>query len=118
MASRYFGFALADSMFVGDCNVKRRELSIERAKALIEEGVEPCLNPSHKATIDAMKVRFGIDVEIPEVPPRIQLSQTGDELIVMGVRGLPRLTDRHEYNEEEIANAEFSFSLYKVYIVR
>lgn len=38
----------------------------------------------------------------------------GDCEIVMGVRGLPRLTDRHEYTDEEIAEATFSFSIYTV----
>lgn len=109
----YFGFALADSMFNGNCTIIRRVLSVEEVKKRVEQGVEPCLNPSHKATIDAMKSRFGIEVEIPETPPRVSLS-SGDSVIVMGVRGLPRLTDRHEYTEEEIAKANFSFAEYRV----
>jgi len=115
MKKIYFGFALADSMFAeaGNCVINRRGLSIKEATALIAEGIVPCLNPSHKATIDAMKARFGIDVEIPEAPPRVSLVK-GDSLVVMGVRGLPRLTDRHEYSDEEIAQASFSFSLYTV----
>jgi len=109
----YFGFALADSMFVGDCNITRRTISIEKVKALVAQGVESCCNPSHKATIDAMRSRFGIDVSIPETPPRVALG-SGDSVIVMGVRGLPRLTDRHEYTDEEIAQATFTFSAYTV----
>ncbi|MBU3924918.1 hypothetical protein KJ854_03200 [Patescibacteria group bacterium] len=35
-------------------------------------------------------------------------------MIVMSVRGLPRLTDRHEYTEEEVAKATFAFSVYNV----
>ena len=116
MARKYFGFALADSMFAGmeECVINRRALSIPEAATLIaEDDIGPCLNPSHKATIDAMQSRFGIHVEIPRTPPRVQLA-IGDSLIVMGVRGLPRLTDRHEYSEKEIAEASFSFSLYTV----
>lgn len=109
----FFGFALADGMFSGDCNISRKELSVDQVKNLVEAGVEPCLNPSHKATIDAMVARFGIEVPIPEVPPRVSL-EVGDSVVVMGVRGLPRLTDRHEYSEEEIAKATFSFSIYTV----
>jgi len=30
------------------------------------------------------------------------------------VRGLPRLTDRHEYTHEEIAQADFAFHVYEV----
>ncbi|MCX6746208.1 MAG: hypothetical protein NTX00_04320 [Candidatus Parcubacteria bacterium] len=109
----YFGFALADSMFIGDCNISRRGLSVEEVKEILAQGIESCCNPSHKATIDAMKSRFGIDVSIPEAPPCVALSSS-DSVIIMGVRGLPRLTDRHEYNSEEIEKATFSFSIYTV----
>lgn len=113
MKKTYFGFALADGMFSGNCTITRRELSVDEAKAVVVQGVESCLNPSHKATIDAMRSRFGIDVAIPETPPRVSLG-VGDSVIVMGVRGLPRLTDRHEYTVEEIEKATFSFSVYTV----
>lgn len=35
-----------------------------------------------------MKSRYGIEVEIPEIPPRVSLGP-GDSIIVMAVRGLP-----------------------------
>ena len=34
----YFGFALTDSMFVGDCNITRRTLPVEEVKALGHTG--------------------------------------------------------------------------------
>lgn len=113
MQKMYFGFALADSMFVGDGYIHRRVLSVEQVKALVAQGIESCCNPSHKATIDAARIRYGIEVSIPETPPQVALG-VGDSIIVMGVRGLPRLTDRHEYTEEEIARATFSFAAYSV----
>lgn len=109
----FFGFALADSMFAGNCEIIRRTLDVEEVKAKVQQGVESCCNPSHGATIAAMRSRFGIDVPIPEMPPRVVLG-SGDSIIVMGVRGLPRLTDRHEYTDEEIASATFSFAEYCV----
>ena len=110
----FFGFALADSMFNGNCTIKRRTLSVDEVKVMAEAGeLIPCLNPSHQATINAMRLRFGIEVEIPETPPRVSV-ESGDSVIVMGVRGLPRLTDRHEYTDEEIASATFTFSVYTV----
>ena len=108
----YFGFALADSMFQGDCAIQRKVLTADEVKAMAGE-LTPCLNPSHQATIDAMRQRYGIDVAIPETPPRVSLG-VGDSVVVMGVRGLPRLTDRHDYTEEEIAQATFTFSVYTV----
>ena len=112
--TKFFGFALADSMFSGDCVIKRTSLTVEEVKAMAEAcELTPCLNPSHQATIDAMRSRYGIEVAIPEQPPRVSVG-SGDSVIVMGVRGLPRLTDRHEYTEEEIAAATFTFSMYTV----
>ena len=110
----YFGFALADSMFPGDCDIKHRVISVEEvATKVAVGGVECCCNVSHRATIEAMKERFGLDFQIPATPPRVEL-QSGDAVIVMGVRGLPRLTDRHEYTPEEVAKATFNFSEYTV----
>ena len=114
MAKVYFGFAVADSMFQGDVEVSRSELDLDAVKFLIRKGVVPCLNPSHIATINAMKERYGIDVEIPEKAPQVMLD-VGDRLIVMSVRGLPRLdASRHEYTESEIDGATFKFSVWEV----
>lgn len=112
MTTRYFGFSVADSMFPSDCVIKKQGISPEVIKDMAADLI-PCLNPSHTATIAAMKARYGIDLPIPEKPPQVSLS-LGDVLIVMSVRGLPRLTDRHEYSEEEINNASFAFSEYIV----
>lgn len=110
----YFGFAVADSMFPGNCSVTRQSLSIEEAKEKIEAGIIPCLNPLHQATITAAQKRFGIVVEIPEKAPQVAL-EPGDSVIVMSVRGLPRLQEnRHEYTEEEIASASFTFGIWTV----
>ena len=83
----FFGFALADSMFSSDCAIVRTAIDHEEVKRMAENGeLTPCLNPSHAATIAAMRERFGIEVEIPETPPKVVLSQ-GDSIVVMGVRG-------------------------------
>ena len=108
----YFGFALADSMFTGNCQISRVELGIVSAKVVVRDAVA-CLNPSHAATIAAMRERFGIEIAIPESPPKVSLG-SGDAILVMGVRGLPRLTDRHEYTHAEIESATFSFALYRI----
>lgn len=113
----YFGFALADSMFQnfdGDVEIRRNVLHPEDVRYLAMQGsLIPCLNAFHEATVTAMRERFGIDVEIPASPPQIVLER-GDAVIVMGVRGLTRLTDRHHYTEEEIEAASFAFGLWTV----
>ena len=108
----YFGFGLADSMFPGACTIARRPLSLSEAQAIVAGGVVSCLNPSHAATVGAMRAR-GLDVPIPATAPRVEL-RPGDRLVVLGVRGLPRLEGRHEYTDEEIAGATFALSLYEV----
>jgi hypothetical protein len=110
--TQYFGFALADSMFAGDVEINRRVLNPEAVRARVPSFVS-CLNPSHVATIEAMRKAYGIDVAIPQSPPRVKLN-VGDSVVVMGVHGLPRLTDRHEYSKEEIAQCAFTFTEYTV----
>lgn len=109
----FFGFGIAPSMFPANCEISRRTLTPEQAKAVVAEGVIPCLNPSHKASINAMRSRFGIEVEIPTTAPTIK-TEFGDRLLVMGISGLPRLENRHEYTDEEVASAKFDFSLWTV----
>lgn len=111
MSKSYFGFAISDSMFSGDVTLHRCKVSPDMAIAYVKRGdVISCLNPSHKATIDAA-VSIGLEVEIPETPPRVSLVP-GDEIMVMSVRGLPRLTDRHEYTPDEISKAKFEFAFW------
>ena len=110
----YFGFAIADSMFNGDCTIKRESLTIDQAREIINKGVKPCINPAHEATIRAMEKRYGIEVQIPEKAAHIFLNP-GDQLLIMSARGLPRLDTPREYSDDEIAKASFSFSLYSVH---
>ena len=119
MSTLFFGFALADSMF-DDGIITRRTIDMsddsDELESLLVDAASSgdfvsCCNPSHVATIDALASRYGIGVSIPDTPPRVKLAD-GDRIIVMGVRGLPRLTDRHEYTDAEIAAATFSFTLY------
>lgn len=113
---RYYSFAISDSMFETDCVVSRKKITPEEAKGLLqpEEGLQPCLNPSHKATIQAMKERFGIEVSVPETAPKVTLNR-GDSLVVASIRGLTRLdATRHEYTSAEVASAKFDFALWEV----
>jgi len=110
----YFGFGIAPSMFPNNCVIRRWPLSLEMLKDVLRvKEVTSCLNPSHVATIAAMREKFGLEVPIPEKAPVVSL-QKGDTIIVMGVSGLPHLEGRHEYTTEEIAKAEFAFSVFQV----
>lgn len=114
MGTTFFGFAISDSMFSGDLTVSRKILSSQEAKEIIKQGVTPCLNPSHAATIAAMGEKFGISCEIPKTAPRVNMTR-GDKLVLLQVGGLPRLdATRHEYTRDEIERASFAFSIWEV----
>lgn len=100
-------------MFPNDCNIRKQTLTVEQAKETIAAGVVSCLNPSHKETIGVMQTRFGVNVEIPAKAPSVALT-VGDRLVVMGVSGLPRLENRHEYTAAEVEGAKFAFSIFTV----
>ena len=114
MSIIYFGFAIADGMFPATATVSRRPLTPEATAELMQEGYTSCCNPQHRATNAAAKARYGLDITVPEKAPMVSL-KLGDRVIVMSVRGLPRLEEnRHEYTEEEIAKATFLFGLWTV----
>jgi hypothetical protein len=110
----YFGFALASSMFQGNCTITRRKLSIDDVRNLLStHQILSCLNKSHEASIQAMTEKFGLEVSLPDTPPKVSL-EVGDSIIVMSIQGLPRLTDRAHYTHDEVSQAKFEFVLYTV----
>lgn len=114
MGKVYFGFGLADNMFPVDCSIHRQELTVEQVKTVLDSHVvEFCLNPSHVATIEVARQRFGLKIEVPKKAPVVKLAE-GDFLLCMAVSGLPRLEERHEYSAEEVGGATFRFALWEV----
>lgn len=113
-ATKFFGFAIADSMFPSECKVTRTSLSIGQFVEHLKGGVVSCCNGSHEATVTALNTllkEHEVSVEIPAAPPQVKLA-VGDSVIVMSVRGLPRLTDNRHFTEEEISSATFVFGLW------
>lgn len=114
MSTRYFGFAVADGMFPSECTVSRRVLEVKEVKDFLDEGYVSCCNPKHVTSLDAAKRRYDLEIDVPPKAPLVNL-KVGDEVVVMAVRGLPRIEeDRHEYTDEEIASATFVFGLWTV----
>lgn len=106
----YLGLAFSASMLpTGTVTLRKKDLTVDQVKEVIgNENIVSCANPSHKATLLALKEKYGIDIPIPGKPIRVGL-HSGDGMIVLQVSGLSRLTDRHEYTSEEIASSEFRF---------
>lgn len=113
----FFAFAIADSMFPANSTATRVALSFNEFVQILKQGVNSCCNSSHAATIAALNSLLanegGVKVEIPDTPPMVQLNP-GDRIVVMSVRGLPRLTDNRHYTDEEIKGAKFVFGLWSV----
>ncbi|TXH44875.1 MAG: DUF1874 domain-containing protein [Desulfurellales bacterium] len=113
----YFGFAISPTMFPDHCEISKRVISADLARQEVEAQAEAgqlvsCCNGAHVATVAAMRERFGIDVPIHERAPSVTLER-GDQIIVMGVTGLPR--ESREYTAAEINAAKFVFSIFDVH---
>lgn len=121
----YFGLAISGNMVNNliqdnlDHNLKVRRLTFEEAEvefccASKGDQFSNCCNGSHVATLDALEsLGFPAKIGLQERPPFASLAK-GDSLLLMQVSGLPRLTDRHQYTAEEVANAKFTFQLWEV----
>ena len=110
----YVGFAISDTMFSTNAKLLREVVNVETVKQLLLDKHIVCANPSHAATFVALKEKYGIQLEVPSKAPNIHLG-LHDELLLLSVRGLPRLEGRHEYTSDEIDNAQWSFALWEVF---
>ena len=102
----YIGLAFSASMLTGKGNLDFQPINFDDIKTIVNTSkYESCVNPSHKASLDALKIRYGIEIPIPEKAPKIML-ESGDTMIVLQINGLPRET--REFTAEEVAKATFS----------
>jgi len=120
MGRNYFALAFSAAMLPKEkVVIVKTEMTLEKLRdemmEKIKNGVKiNCiLNPSHKATIEVIK-DWGIPVEIPQSPPRVELGPN-DVLYLVQVSGLPRLTDRHQYTTKEIQRADWRFMKIEVF---
>ena len=111
-AIRFIGLAIADSMFAPDASIQRKPLTVEQVKELVASGVESACNASHANTLQALETKHGIRLS-SQGAPKVNLN-IGDSIIVMSVRGLPRLEGTAQYSDEQIAAATFAFGIWTV----
>jgi len=74
------------------------------------ESAQSVVNPSHTTTIQALKDKYGLNIDIPKEPVSITL-QDGDSILV-AEHNLPRLSENRHYSTEEIDNANIRFYKY------
>ena len=110
----FVGLAMSSTMFSGNCEISRKVLSADEAKSILSGDIISCFNPSHIATIEALRDRFGIEVAVPEVAPKVVLGQ-GDSLVVLSARFSRRLNEGEKFTQEEVDSASFEFVEYAVH---
>lgn len=113
MSKTFVGLAIADSMFSAEVTAVRRPLSVEDVKTMVESGtVISACNASHENTLKALAVKHGIQVAA-QGAPKVSL-EPGDSIIVLSVRGLPRLEGTTQYTDAQVDAASFAFGLWTV----
>lgn len=113
MGKTFIGLTIADSMFPANCQITRRPLDVDKVRELAAEAVS-CCNASHANTLVALKSKHGIEVTA-QGAPKVALG-VGDSIIVMSVRGLPRLEGTQQYTDDQIAGASFAFGIWDVVV--
>ena len=103
MSNTYIGLALSAQMVSGTGRLAFEQVPIDQIKV---DGLVSCANPSHKASLEALKTRYGIDIPVSDKAPKVSLVNVGDAIIVLQITGLPRET--REFTTEEVAKAGFS----------
>lgn len=114
MARTFVGLAMSSTMFAEEALLVRMPIGAQRVMDIAEsEECVSCVNPSHAATIDALREKFGITLPIPETAPKVSL-EPGDTLVVLSARFSRRLAEGERYSAEEVAAATFEFVAYAV----
>jgi len=101
MSKTYIGLAFSAQMLSKSCKIAFDPIAIE---TVCVDRCISCANPTHKASLDALNSRYGINVPVAEKAPKVSL-ETGDAIIVLQISGLPRET--REFTAEEVAKASF-----------
>lgn len=109
----FVGLAMSSTMFSGNIMISRKVLTVDEAKKRLSGEIVSCFNPSHTATIEALRDRFDICVDVPETAPKVTL-ELGDSLIVLSARFSRRLNEGERYSPEEVSSANFEFVEYTV----
>jgi len=113
MATIFFGLAIADSMFEPTTTIRRQPLSADEVKTIVGSGrATSACNASHANTLSALAAKHGIVISA-QGAPKVAL-KPGDSIVVMSVRGLPRLEGTAQYSDEQIAAATFVFGKWTV----
>jgi hypothetical protein len=112
MARTFVGLAMSSTMFAEEALLVRMPINAKRVMDIAEsEECVSCVNPSHIATIEALREKYGINLPIPETAPKVTL-EPGDTLVILSARFNRRLAEGERYSAEEVAAATFEFVAY------
>jgi len=100
-------FPVAGEIYMEECTPAQVSIAIRR------RGAVSAANPSHKATLDAIKRKYNIEIPVEEKPPKVKL-QDKDELIIVQAH-LPRLAEGEVHSDETVREAKITFHRWIVF---
>lgn len=112
MTTTYLSLAISDTMFPANATLAKQALQPGDVPSHLINVVS-ALNPGHATTIDAIKRRYGFELPVPPIAPKVALVH-GDNLLVIQAQFKRRLAEGERYSDEEVAAAPIGFSLYTV----
>ncbi|HLD61316.1 MAG TPA: hypothetical protein VJA27_04275 [Patescibacteria group bacterium] len=112
MSKTYLGFNIDWHMFLRNCQIDKKQLSVKDLKDWVRLGVIVFAEQSYKKLLKVIVERFNLGLEIPARYPAVSLASV-DRVLVIGVSRLPRLKSGR-YTRKEAGKATFTFNLFTV----
>ena len=115
----YLCLHLSNTMLsgIGKGTITKEQVSVDYLKRLFaEHGVIVSAKPEHRPVLERLNATYDLGLEFPETLKLFQLSEQHRRLVIVNVQGLRRKggTLTHDYTEEELQEATFSFVKYYV----
>lgn len=104
---------MSERMFRGNCIIRRTVISPEEVRDIVSTGIVPFINSWNNYIIEALKIKYGINVAVPVTQPVVVLEH-GDSLITVSVSNMPNLNYSRAYTKNEIETMVFEFVYYEV----
>ena len=106
---------LTDMMDCGvDVNLSISQISISDVKNYLLNNPIIAINPNYSNTIQLLKDKFNICIDIPKDLQKISLG-VGDKLLIAQVTGLPRIGGvQDKFTDDQIASCDVRFYLIKI----
>ena len=110
----FFSIGLKNSMFgTHSDSLSASGISWPEVEKYVNDGLVYYLDESDRPAVDALNSKYGTSIEIPKTRPDVCV-EGGDTIIVAEACGLPKLSKRRKYTDDEIDAVSFLFRKYMV----